>query len=327
MSKVDLARRGILGLRSLLKEAPAKNLPATIPRDTPPLSTLPSPTPTQPITEAELNKLAEMASSPLSRRSVVKGIASQAVPTPKIPLKILSEITSAATPTTPAAPRGLQVLRTYIKAAFDAANWSDVPTETRKFVDDAWEKAALSRPEASATLEAELQKIPDRHFTDLASKDPGDNISDLSPYADEDFTGVPDLSNDGLHLLDDVWETVAESELSMPAVDQYQRLTPEVLYKERASGRKPSYIFSEGLNARAKERGMPMHPEQGLSNIHGTPDSNEEFMVFNKAAALRDRIEQAPQGNRLTQGELDQQLDELLDEYEAILASQGRETY
>jgi hypothetical protein len=70
-----------------------------------------------------------------------------------------------------------------------------------------------------------------------------------------------------------------------------------------------------------------MHPEQGLSNIHGTPDSNEEFMVFNKAAALRDRIEQAPQGNRLTQGELDQQLDELLDEYEAILASQGRETY
>ena len=27
MSKVDLARRGILGLRSLLKEAPAKNLP------------------------------------------------------------------------------------------------------------------------------------------------------------------------------------------------------------------------------------------------------------------------------------------------------------
>ena len=118
--------------------------------------------------------------------------------------------------------------------------------------------------------------------------------------------------------------------LSKEAIDKVMQRTMassrEFIYKEMSPMEKNQVLD------------VPFPCSTGLHSILG-PDTfsllqqyclwNEEIMimVFNKAAALRDRIEQAPQGNRLTQGELDQQLDELLDEYEAILASQGRETY
>jgi len=90
MSKVDLARRGILGLSSLLKKAPTENLPVPVTPSTP-LQTLPQ----APGTEQQtLEQIQRFLDRPTERRSVLKGIASRALP--KLPLRKLWEITASA---------------------------------------------------------------------------------------------------------------------------------------------------------------------------------------------------------------------------------------
>ena len=89
-SKVDLARRGILGLRNLLEEAPTGNLPSVrkSPLNSAPLSVGPDiPQPDNLPTDAILNAVADKVNnySP-TRRQFLKQAGSAALPMPKFPL-------------------------------------------------------------------------------------------------------------------------------------------------------------------------------------------------------------------------------------------------
>ena len=89
-NKVDLARRGILGLLNTLEEAPTKNLPIAKPSplNAAPLSVGPDiPQPDNLPTDAILNAVADKVSnySP-TRRAFLRQAASAALPMPKLPL-------------------------------------------------------------------------------------------------------------------------------------------------------------------------------------------------------------------------------------------------
>ena len=95
-SKVDLARRGILGLLNTLEEAPTKNLPIAKPSplNAAPLSVGPDiPQPDNLPTDAILNAVADKVSnySP-TRRAFLQQAASAALPMPKLPLGQLGEV-------------------------------------------------------------------------------------------------------------------------------------------------------------------------------------------------------------------------------------------
>tara|TARA_R110002050_G_scaffold71555_6_gene153831 strand:- start:3387 stop:4475 length:1089 start_codon:yes stop_codon:yes gene_type:complete len=104
-SKVDIARRGILGLKNLLEEAPTGNLPSVrkSPLNSAPLSTGPDiPQPDNLPTDAILNAVADKVNnySP-TRRQFLKQAGSAALPMPKLPLgqlgEVIPELAQAAT--------------------------------------------------------------------------------------------------------------------------------------------------------------------------------------------------------------------------------------
>lgn len=107
-SKVDLARRGILGLLNTLEEAPTKNLPIAKPSplNAAPLSVGPDiPQPDNLPTDAILNAVADKVSnySP-TRRAFLQQAASAALPMPKLPLGQLGEIAAETAPVAKVVP-------------------------------------------------------------------------------------------------------------------------------------------------------------------------------------------------------------------------------
>lgn len=103
-NKVDIARRGIIGLKNLLEEAPTGNLPSVrkSPLNSAPLSTGPDiPQPDNLPTDAILNAVADKVNnySP-TRRQFLKQAGSAALPMPKLPLGQLGEITADVAPET-----------------------------------------------------------------------------------------------------------------------------------------------------------------------------------------------------------------------------------
>ena len=114
-SKVDLARRGILGLLNTLEEAPTKNLPIAKPSplNAAPLSVGPDiPQPDNLPTDAILNAVADKVSnySP-TRRAFLQHAGSAALPLPKLPLSELTEVAAKA----PKAPHALAGLYKFFR--------------------------------------------------------------------------------------------------------------------------------------------------------------------------------------------------------------------